>query len=121
MLNSIINDINNIDLFNDESNWIIDLIPKLSTYNCIRGYLSGFKLNKIVKKSTFNPTFFYKIIIYIDDDSGLVDIIYFDTEKHIEKNIVIHDSSNDLSSLLKAYTVIKDSLELNELQQHSKL
>ena len=68
-------------------------------------------LNKILKKSTLIPTAFYKIVIYIDDEFPYsLNIMYFDftTEKQFEKDINILN----LCSLLKSYTVIKDSLEL---------
>jgi hypothetical protein len=122
MLNSIISDIKSIELFDNDSNWIIDMIPTLSTYNCIRGYISGSKLNKILKKTNLIQTLFYKIIIYIDDLSireispYSLNIIYFDTEKQLEKNIDIFN----LCSLLKSYTVIKDSIEIENMM-YSKL
>jgi len=100
MLNSIVSDIRDIELFDDDLNWIIDMIPTLSSYNCIRGYISGNKLRKLIKNSNLIDDCFYKIIIYIDDKiiyNG-VNILYFDTEKHLEKNINIL-SKNEYSNL----------------------
>jgi len=119
MLNSIVSDIRDIELFDDDLNWIIDMIPTLSSYNCIRGYISGNKLRKLIKNSNLIDDCFYKIIIYIDDKiiyNG-VNILYFDTEKHLEKNINILSKNeySNLSTLLKTYTVLKDSIEFENL------
>lgn len=119
MLNSIISDIKEIELFDDDLNWIIDMIPILSSYNCIRGYISGKKLKKILKNTNLIDDCFYKVIIYIDDKMiyNGVNILYFDTEKHIEKNVDILSKNEylTLSSLLKTYTVLKDSIEFENL------
>ena len=116
MLNSIIKE---IELFDDDLNWIIDMIPTLSSYNCIRGYISGKKLKKILKNTNLIDDCFYKVIIYIDDKMiyNGVHILYFDTEKHIEKNVDILSKNEylTLSSLLKTYTVLKDSIEFENL------
>lgn len=114
MMNSVIKDIEKTELFNS---WMIDMIPKLSTYSCIRAYISGSNLNKILKKSSFDPSYFYKIIIYIDDDTSNLNIIYFEDQKQTRETF---DFLN-LSSLLKVYTVLNDSFEADRHYDHSRL
>ena len=120
-MNSIINDINNMGIFENERDWQFDLIPKLSTYECIRGIISREKLVELIHKPVSKSDKYFNIIIYIPNKcppkvSSLYMIVLedkindvFDITNQYDINIL------NLQSLIKIYTIFNDYLENDKL------
>lgn len=126
LMNSIINNINNMNIFEKETDWRFDLIPKLSTYECIRGIISKEKLIELIHKPVLKNDNYFNIIIYIPDNhskgvmlfprKGLYLIVLEDSKTEIFDITNQYDVNIlNLQSLIKAYTVFNDFLNTDKL------
>lgn len=118
-MNSIINEINDMNIFEDESNWKFDIIPSISPYECIKGTISGLKLTKLTR-TQFDPYCYYKIVIYIDKQFNLHLILFNKDQK--KNKTTIFDIENEfdltilnLNKLIQTYTFLNDFLENDKL------
>ena len=128
-MNSIINDINNMGIFENERDWQFDLIPKLSTYECIRGIISREKLIELIHKPVSKSDKYFNIIIYIPNKCPPKGVMLFPSKMSSLYMIVLEDNINDifditnqydinilnLQSLIKTYTIFNDYLENDKL------
>ena len=128
-MNSIINDINNMNIFEKESDWQFDLIPKLSTYECIRGIISREKLAELTHRPVLKNDKYFNVIIYIPNKCPPKGVMLFPSKASSLYLIVLEDTKNDifditnqydvnilnLQSLIKVYSVFNDFLETDKL------
>lgn len=128
-MNSIINDINNMNIFEKETDWKFDLIPKLSTYECIRGIISREKLIELTHKPILKTNKYFNVIIYIPNKCPPKGIMLFPSKVSSLYLIVLEDKNNDifditnqydinilnLHSLIKTYTMFNDFLNTDKL------
>lgn len=128
-MNSIINDINNMNIFEKETDWQFDLIPKLSTYECIRGIISREKLIELTHKPISKRDKYFNIIIYIPNKCPPKGTMLFPSKISSLYMIVLEDEKNDifditnqydinilnLQSLIKTYTIFNDFLDNDKL------
>ena len=97
LMNSIINDINNMNIFEKESDWQFDFIPKISNYECIRGTISREKLSELTHKPVLIDGEYFEIIIYIPDKLPQKGLMLFPTSK-LYMIIVINKNIFDITN-----------------------
>jgi len=115
LMNSIINEINNMNIFEHENHWKFDIVPEISPYDCIKGYISGKKLSKLTR-TQFDPSCYYKIIIYIDLNYVLHLILLKNKEKILFEIENEYDLTIlNLNSLIKTYSFLNDFLDTDKL------
>jgi uncharacterized protein YqgQ len=112
-------------IFEKETDWQFDLIPKISSYECIRGTISREKLSELTHKPVLIDGDYFEIIIYIPDKSPPKGLMLFPTSKLymivlIDKNIFDITNQYDinilnLQSLIKTYTVFNYFLDTDKL------